>query len=185
MLAHRAQYDGLTDLPNRLLALDRLSQAILAAQRNANHVVLIFLDLDDFKKVNDTLGHAAGDALLVQASQRLRHAVRAEDTVARHGGDEFMDDFGTGYSSLSYLKRFPFDALKIDREFVRDVASDPTTARWSPRRSAWARGSGCRSPPRVWKPTSSSRSSRSRSATSCRGTCSARRCRRRSSRRAG
>jgi len=89
-LAHQAQYDSLTDLPNRLLAMDRLSQAILAAQRSASHVVLIFLDLDDFKKVNDSLGHAAGDALLVKAAERLRHAVRAEDTVARHGGDEFL-----------------------------------------------------------------------------------------------
>jgi diguanylate cyclase (GGDEF)-like protein len=89
-LAYQAQFDALTDLPNRLLAMDRLSQAILSAQRNSSHVVLIFLDLDDFKKVNDSLGHAAGDTLLVQASQRLRHAVRAEDTVARHGGDEFL-----------------------------------------------------------------------------------------------
>jgi diguanylate cyclase (GGDEF)-like protein len=89
-LAHQAQYDSLTDLPNRMLAMDRLSQAMLAAQRGGHHVVLIFLDLDDFKKVNDTLGHPAGDALLVQAAARLRHAVRAEDTVARHGGDEFL-----------------------------------------------------------------------------------------------
>ncbi|WP_181179147.1 putative bifunctional diguanylate cyclase/phosphodiesterase [Methylibium rhizosphaerae] len=89
-LAHQAQYDSLTDLPNRMLAMDRLSQAMLAAQRGGHHVVLIFLDLDDFKKVNDTLGHPAGDALLVQAAARLRHAVRAGDTVARHGGDEFL-----------------------------------------------------------------------------------------------
>ena len=89
-LAHQAQYDSLTDLPNRMLAMDRLSQAMLAAQRGGHHVVLIFLDLDDFKKVNDTLGHPVGDTLLVQAAARLRHAVRAEDTVARHGGDEFL-----------------------------------------------------------------------------------------------
>jgi diguanylate cyclase (GGDEF)-like protein len=89
-LAHQAQYDSLTDLPNRMLALDRLSQAILAAQRSDSRVVLIFLDLDDFKKVNDSLGHAAGDALLLQAAKRVRGAVRAEDTVARHGGDEFL-----------------------------------------------------------------------------------------------
>ncbi|NRF67128.1 EAL domain-containing protein [Aquincola sp. S2] len=89
-LHYQAQYDGLTDLPNRMLAMDRLSQAMLACQRSGEHVVLVFLDLDDFKKVNDTLGHAVGDALLVQAAQRLRHAVRAQDTVARHGGDEFL-----------------------------------------------------------------------------------------------
>jgi len=89
-LQHQAQYDALTDLPNRLLAIDRLSQAIRAAERSHGHVVLIFLDLDDFKKVNDTLGHQTGDALLIQAAERLRHSVRADDTVARHGGDEFL-----------------------------------------------------------------------------------------------
>jgi diguanylate cyclase (GGDEF)-like protein len=89
-LQHQAQYDSLTDLPNRMLALDRLSQAIRTAERTHTHAVLIYLDLDDFKKVNDTLGHQLGDTLLVQAAQRLRHAVRAEDTVARHGGDEFL-----------------------------------------------------------------------------------------------
>ncbi len=89
-LQHQAQYDSLTELPNRMLAIDRLSQAILSAERGDTHVVLIFLDLDDFKKVNDTLGHQHGDTLLVQAARRLRLAVRAEDTVARHGGDEFL-----------------------------------------------------------------------------------------------
>ncbi len=89
-LAHQAQYDSLTQLPNRMLAMDRLQQAIRGAQRQGSRAVLVFLDLDDFKKVNDTLGHDAGDALLVQAAERLRHAVRAEDTVARHGGDEFL-----------------------------------------------------------------------------------------------
>jgi len=89
-LAHQAQYDSLTQLPNRMLAMDRLLQAIRGAQRQGNRAVLIFLDLDDFKKVNDTLGHDAGDALLVQAAMRLRDAVRADDTVARHGGDEFL-----------------------------------------------------------------------------------------------
>ena len=113
-LVHQAQYDGLTHLPNRMLALDRLSQAILAAQRHANHVVLIFLDLDDFKKVNDTLGHGAGDALLVQASQRLRHAVRADDTVARHGGDEFLVILG-GLKSLE-------DAEAVAEKIVQTFA---------------------------------------------------------------
>jgi len=89
-LHYQAEYDGLTGLPNRLLAMDRLSQAMLHARRSGTRVVLIFVDLDDFKKVNDTLGHPVGDALLVEAASRLRHAVRDEDTVARHGGDEFL-----------------------------------------------------------------------------------------------
>jgi diguanylate cyclase (GGDEF)-like protein len=89
-LQQQAEVDSLTGLPNRMLAMDRLAQALLHAQRERRHVVLIFVDLDDFKKVNDTLGHPVGDALLVSAAQRLRHAVRAEDTVARHGGDEFL-----------------------------------------------------------------------------------------------
>jgi len=89
-LHHQAQYDSLTGLPNRVLALDRLTQAMAAGHRGETLVVLIFLDLDDFKKVNDTLGHPVGDALLVQAARRLRQAVRAEDTVARLGGDEFL-----------------------------------------------------------------------------------------------
>jgi len=86
----QAQYDHLTQLPNRMLAMDRLSQAIVAAGRTGKHVALMFLDLDDFKKVNDSLGHDAGDALLVEAAHRLREAVRASDTVARQGGDEFL-----------------------------------------------------------------------------------------------
>ena len=89
-LQRQAQYDGLTDLPNRSLALERLSQALLRAGRNGTRAMVVFLDLDDFKKVNDTLGHAGGDSLLVQASQRLRECVRASDTVARLGGDEFI-----------------------------------------------------------------------------------------------
>jgi diguanylate cyclase (GGDEF)-like protein len=113
-LQHQAQYDGLTDLPNRLLAIDRLSQAMRAAERTQGHVVLIFLDLDDFKKVNDTLGHQHGDALLVQAAERLRQAVRAEDTVARHGGDEFLVIVG-GLKS-------PEDAQPVADKIVRAFA---------------------------------------------------------------
>jgi diguanylate cyclase (GGDEF)-like protein len=89
-ILHQAQHDALTGLPNRILAMDRLAQAILQAQRAHSHVVLIFLDLDDFKRINDSLGHHMGDALLVQAAGRLRDTVRAEDTVARQGGDEFL-----------------------------------------------------------------------------------------------
>ncbi|MFZ5512450.1 MAG: EAL domain-containing protein [Pseudomonadota bacterium] len=89
-ILYQVQYDSLTGLPNRLLAMDRLSQTIQATARDAAKAVLMFIDLDDFKKVNDTLGHDTGDLLLVQAARRLRESVRGEDTVARQGGDEFL-----------------------------------------------------------------------------------------------
>ena len=89
-LAHQANYDSLTELPNRNLAMDRLSQALTRAERTNKYVVGMFIDLDRFKNVNDTLGHDAGDLLLQQAALRLRQSIRGSDTAARLGGDEFM-----------------------------------------------------------------------------------------------
>ena len=87
---HRmAYYDALTDLPNRSLFLDRLSTAISRARRQDQIVSVIFVDLDEFKEINDTLGHAVGDGLLKAVSTRLKELLRDEDTVARYGGDEF------------------------------------------------------------------------------------------------
>lgn len=89
-LQQRAQYDLLTGLPNRALLDDRLQRAISLAERESSMLALLFVDMDDFKGVNDTLGHAAGDRLLQLTAQRLLASVRASDTVARLGGDEFV-----------------------------------------------------------------------------------------------
>jgi len=89
-LQHMAQFDALTGLPNRYLLHDRMVGALARAERSAGRLSVLFLDLDRFKQVNDTLGHKAGDHLLQEVARRLRHCVRDSDTVARIGGDEFV-----------------------------------------------------------------------------------------------
>lgn len=89
-MAHQAQHDALTQLPNRVLLDDRLDQAISFAERQGNSLAVMFLDLDNFKNINDSLGHAVGDSLLQSVAQRLTASVRRTDTVSRIGGDEFV-----------------------------------------------------------------------------------------------
>lgn len=110
-LSHQVYHDSLTRLPNRSLFNDRLTQDLLNAQRRGQPLALLFLDLDRFKVINDTLGHAAGDRLLCMAAERLRRVVRKGDTVARLGGDEFT-------VLLSTLE-LPNDAEKVAKKIIR------------------------------------------------------------------
>ncbi|HMK96175.1 MAG TPA: GGDEF domain-containing protein, partial [Acidimicrobiales bacterium] len=89
-LAHQALHDAVTGLPNRVALMDRLSQALLALDRSRTRVALFFIDLDNFKRINDSRGHEAGDRVLVEVARRLTKVSRRGDTVARFGGDEFV-----------------------------------------------------------------------------------------------
>lgn len=89
-MAHLAHHDTLTGLPNRALLQSRMEFAITVAARRSQRAALLFVDIDHFKQINDSLGHAAGDALLQEVARRIRAAVRADDTVSRLGGDEFV-----------------------------------------------------------------------------------------------
>lgn len=108
VLSHRALHDALTGLPNRLLLTDRIELAFATAGRRSAAVALLFVDLDDFKLVNDRFGHSLGDAMLVEMAERFRSAVRSGDTVARFGGDEFVvvtEDGADGVVALSIARR--------------------------------------------------------------------------------
>lgn len=89
-LTRSSHRDALTDLPNRVLMLDRLQGAMASARRRGTRLALLFIDVDHFKQINDSLGHSAGDQVLREVAQRLRSGVRVSDTVSRHGGDEFL-----------------------------------------------------------------------------------------------
>lgn len=95
LVQHQAYHDALTNLPNRLLLQDRLKQEISFAHRTKAIVAVLFIDLDHFKKINDTLGHQQGDQLLIEVSRRIRHSIREADTLARLGGDEFVVVLGS------------------------------------------------------------------------------------------
>lgn len=128
-ILHQAHFDALTDLPNRFLALDRLTQLINEAKRKDEKVAVLFLDLDDFKKINDTLGHETGDKLLIEAAERLRSVARNGDTVGRLGGDEFiillggLTDAADARPAAENLLNRLRDSFKIDkRELILTVS---------------------------------------------------------------
>jgi diguanylate cyclase (GGDEF)-like protein/PAS domain S-box-containing protein len=128
-MSHLAQHDTLTKLPNRTLLQDRLSQAIMTAGRNGTRIAVLFLDLDGFKHINDSLGHAIGDKLLQSVAKRLLASVRTSDTVSRIGGDEFVvllsevahaGDAGVKAGKILAALNAP---LEIDQHNLRVTAS--------------------------------------------------------------
>ena len=128
-LAHLGLHDALTGLPNRNLLVDRITSAIALAVPGGAEVAILFCDLDDFKYVNDTAGHAAGDAVLIEAAARLTAALRSGDTVARVGGDEFVIVLRPGRtpqerapgSGLDDRKRAARVAARIQAELTRPI----------------------------------------------------------------
>jgi len=119
-LTRQAFQDALTSLPNRALFMDRLAHALARTERRAQHVAVLFLDLDRFKVVNDSLGHGMGDQVLIESSQRLLDCVRPEDTVARLGGDEFailLEDLDNTEGATSVAQRV---TESLEKPFLLD-----------------------------------------------------------------
>jgi diguanylate cyclase (GGDEF)-like protein/PAS domain S-box-containing protein len=108
LLRHHAQHDALTGLPNRVLFEDRLRLAVAAAERHGSPLTVLFLDLDDFKEINDDFGHESGDVVLIEVARRLRRSLRASDTLARIHGDEFvaiLPDLGETHAAESMSRQ--------------------------------------------------------------------------------
>ncbi len=128
-MEHMAHHDFLTGLPNRILLEDRLRQALGRAERNKSKFALMFLDLDRFKLINDTLGHNIGDLLLKEVTRRILSCLRAIDTVSRHGGDEFvllLEEFSND-SDIGHTARKILDSVgtpyKLDGHVVEVTSS--------------------------------------------------------------
>ncbi|HEY4555856.1 MAG TPA: EAL domain-containing protein, partial [Lysobacter sp.] len=129
-LRYLANYDTLTSLPNRTLLSERLSRAIVRARRNGTKIALLFLDLDRFKDINDSLGHAAGDRILRAAATRLQQTVGAKQTVARLGGDEFtvvLENIGDATQAEQVAREIlAAFATPLDLDDHRDLAISPS-----------------------------------------------------------
>lgn len=116
-----ANYDALTNIPNRMLLTDRLNQALAVSERSEQYGALIFLDIDNFKALNDSRGHDTGDKLLIEVAKRLQDCIRDIDTVARFGGDEFvviLSELGNGYAEAA-------DAASMVAEKIRTTLENP------------------------------------------------------------
>ena len=114
-LEHQANHDALTNLPNRVLFLDRLEQAISLSQRHNKKVAVLFIDLDNFKEINDSLGHDIGDKILVEFTSRMEKKIRRSDTLSRLGGDEFciiLNDI----NSVDNVSNFITDSMKTSKD---------------------------------------------------------------------
>lgn len=126
---HKANFDPLTNLPNRYLLMDRLNQAIDNCRRKSKYIAVMMIDLDRFKEVNDTYGHLAGDQLLVEIARRLKECLRRTDTVARLGGDEFtviltdMDHFDKLGEIANMILRQLSLPVKIDHKHQASVSA--------------------------------------------------------------
>ena len=123
VLYHQAHHDSLTGLPNRILFMDRLSQSLTRAQRYDTQLALLFIDLDEFKQINDSLGHEVGDLVLKAVTKRLLGVIRKGDTLARLGGDEFtivMEDL-QGSQSASLLAQKILDSLATPFEIESHI----------------------------------------------------------------
>ncbi len=123
-----AYFDALTDLPNRTLLYDRLEHALSRSARNQEYCALLFVDLDNFKRVNDTIGHHAGDQLLVRVAQRMLLAVRETDTVARFGGDEFvvvLEDLGGDAPAAAAHASVVAEKLRLGMAEAYDIGDQP------------------------------------------------------------
>jgi diguanylate cyclase (GGDEF)-like protein/PAS domain S-box-containing protein len=139
-MSHKAQHDFLTDLPNRMLFNDRLNQAISLAERQSKQLAVMFVDIDHFKKINDSLGHGVGDRLLKSVAARLVSCVRRTDTVSRLGGDEFVvllsqveHEQDAAFSARKILRALgsphPVDNKSLDITVSIGVSTYPTDAR--------------------------------------------------------
>ncbi|MHB0990505.1 MAG: putative bifunctional diguanylate cyclase/phosphodiesterase [Burkholderiales bacterium] len=128
-ISHLVRHDFLTNLPNRSLLKDRISQAIVHAERHGTQLAVLFLDLDNFKRINDALGHAIGDILLQSVAQRLSACVRITDTVSRQGGDEFvilLTEENQALNSTSIAEKILFSLAVphvIDKHILHVTAS--------------------------------------------------------------